>query len=179
MSTLTSPLPTLPTTLGRYTLWLGILLLFLGISGVVLPGVMSLTTDVFLGYLLLSAGVFWGMHSIRDNPKRFLNWLKPAILVVSGLLMLFYPKVTIDALALVLAIYLLMDAAGSLALAWNIRPASGWGWMLFNGLVSLLLAVMIMMSWPAISTWIVGLYVGISLIFDGAVLLAVYFAAKT
>ena len=45
MSTLTSPLPTLPTTLGRYTLWLGILLLFLGISGVVLPGVMSLTTD--------------------------------------------------------------------------------------------------------------------------------------
>jgi uncharacterized membrane protein HdeD (DUF308 family) len=173
-----STLPAFDKKLGRYTLGLGILLLLLGMTGFLLPGIMSLTTDVLLGYLLLTAGIFWGLHSIHDNPKRVLNWLKPAILVGSGLLMLFYPKTSIEALALVLAVYLLLDSAGSFTLAFNNRLTSGWWWMLFNGVVSLLLAAMILFNWPAISAWIVGIYVGISLTFDGAALLAIYFAAR-
>lgn len=162
----------------RHAPLFGILLLALGFAGFFLPNLMSLATDVSIGYLLLLGGVSWGLHSISNGPAYVSNWLKPAVLAGSGLLMLSYPKAGIEAMAMVLAIYLLLDAAGSSILAFIWRPAPGWVWMLSNGLISLMLAAMILSGWPAISAWIVGLYVGISLASDGISLLAVYFSTK-
>ena len=94
-------------------------------------------------------------------------WLKPVLLLVVGGLMLVYPVTGVATLGLLLAIYLLMDAFGSFALAQSIHPAKGWGWMAFNGVISALLAALFLIGWPATSIWLVGLYVSISLIFDG------------
>jgi len=40
---------------------------------------------------------------------------------------------------LLLSFYLLLDAFGSFALAQDLRPGPGWGWMLANGVVDLIL----------------------------------------
>ena len=178
MNTTLSMSPALAKSFGRYTLWLGILLLILGTLGFFLPGLMSLATSTFIAYWLVMGGVFWGIHSIRHNPKNLFNWLKPAILVGSGVFMLLNPQASIEALAFWLAIYLLLDMAGNFVLAFNIRPATGWLWMVFNGIISLVLALMILLNWPAISAWFVGLYVGLSLIMDGVALLGIHFAVK-
>ena len=45
-----------------------------------------------------------------------------------------------------------------------------WGWMVFAGLVSVVLGVFLLTTWPAASTYFVGLAIGIDLIFDGAAL---------
>jgi len=55
---------------------------------------------------------------------------------------------------------------------------SGWGWMVFNGIVSLLLALLFLIGWPATSMWLVGLYISISLLFDGGALVAIGMALR-
>ena len=165
-------------TVKRFSLVASILLLVLGSIGIFFPGIFAIATEVFIGTLLFLGGIFWGVQSIGTEPKKIISWIKPLILVGSGLLFLSYPVTGVEVLVMLLSFYLLLDAVGSFTLAWSMRPASGWVWMLLNGFISALLAVMIMLGWPAVSLWILGIYVGISLFMDGLSLLTAYFALK-
>lgn len=170
--------PTMKKLFGRYTLFAGVLLLLLGIAGFFLPVIASLATNVMIASLLIVGGISWGFHSISYAPKNILNWLKPVLLVSAGVIMLVFPVASIEVLAIWLAVFLLLDMASNFSLAFNSRPASGWWWMLLNGVISLVLAAMILFNWPGISPWIIGVYVSISLIFDGIALLAIRSAVK-
>jgi uncharacterized membrane protein HdeD (DUF308 family) len=77
------------------------------------------------------------------------------------------------ALALLLSFYLLLDAFGSFALARDLRPTTGWGWMTASGVVDLALIVFFTLGWPASSLVVLGIFVGASLLFDGAALAAI------
>lgn len=46
-----------------------------------------------------------------------------------------------------------------------------WGWMVFSGIVSVVLGISILVSWPSVTTYFIGLAIGIDLIFDGASLI--------
>ncbi len=153
--------------LGPRTLIVGILLVFIGTVGVMLPWTMSLVTSIYIAALLLTGGLFWAYHTLKSHPGSFMGWLKPFLLIVTGGLMLYYPLSGVAAVGIMFSFYLFFDAFGSFALAREIHPAKGWGWMTFNGVVSLLLAVLILIGWPATSMVLVGIFVGVSLIFDG------------
>lgn len=163
---------------GPYTIITGILLLVLGTVGILLPGLMSLGTVVFISWLMIIGGTIWAMHTFKYNRKSIMEWIKPTLLLISGALMLFNPVSGIAVVGMLLAFYLLLDAFGSFALAQSIHPAHGWGWMVFNGLFSLLLALLFLIGWPATSLWLVGLYVSISLLFDGGALIAIGIAMR-
>ncbi|HEC06720.1 MAG TPA: hypothetical protein ENJ12_07705 [Thiolapillus brandeum] len=155
---------------GRYSLIVGTLLILLGGVGIVLPELMSLETSVFIASLFLIGGIFWLSHAFKYSLRNWSDWLKPVLLLITGGLMLFYPLSGVAAVGLLLAIYLLMDAFGSFALASSLHGAPGGGWMIFNGVVSLFLAVLFLVGWPQTSMFLVGLYVAISLFFDGMAL---------
>ena len=160
------------------TLLTGLLLIILGTAGIILPGIMSLTTTLFLGWVLVIGGLLWGYHTFKQEKRPFLEWLKAVLLILTGGLLLFYPISGIAAVGLMLSFYLFLDAFASFGLAHSLHPAKGWGWMTTNGVLSLLLAVLFLIGWPASSLWLVGLYVGISLVFDGWVLLVMGFAMR-
>jgi len=42
-----------------------------------------------------------------------------------------------------------------------------WGWSLASGIISVMLGVMIYRQWPASGLWVIGMFVGIELIFNG------------
>lgn len=165
-------------TFGRYTLITGILLAILGTVGILLPQVVSLGTSLLVAWLMIAGGLFWAYHTWQYNARSFMDWLKPVLLIISGGLMLLYPMSGVAAVGLLLAIYLFLDAFGSFAIASAIRPAPGWGWMIFNGIVSLALALLFLIGWPETSLWLVGLYVSISLVFDGWALIAIGWALR-
>jgi len=71
-----------------------------------------------------------------------------------------------------------MDAYGSFLLAYSVRHKKGWIWMVFNGVISLILASFFLLGWPASSLWLVDLYISISLFFDGLALLTLYWAQR-
>ena len=43
-----------------------------------------------------------------------------------------------------------------------------WGWTVFSGLISFALGIYLLVTWPAASTYFIGIVIGIDLIFDGA-----------
>jgi uncharacterized membrane protein HdeD (DUF308 family) len=42
-----------------------------------------------------------------------------------------------------------------------------WGWLLFDVIITLILAVMIWRTWPASTVWVIGMLVGFSMLFSG------------
>ncbi len=158
-------------------LWVGIALTIIGLVGVVMPQVMSLVSELFLGWLMFAAGVLAAYMVFLSKGRAAIAWLKPFLLIVTGGILLLYPLAGIATLALLLSFYLLLDALASFGLAHDYYPLGGWGWMVFNGFLSLVLAAMIFAGWPATSAIWVGIFIGISLLVDGLVLIAMSLAA--
>ena len=154
-------------------------LLLLGIAGIALPQFMSMAVAFFAGWLMIVAGgiafyITW--YGLRD---RWVVWLKPFVLIAVGLLILLHPIAGTAALGLMLAVYFMLDGFAGVGSAWELRPRRGWGWLMFNGILSLALAVVFIAGWPSTSAWLIGLFIGISLFVDGLSLLMLGLVATT
>lgn len=163
----------------KFVIITSIALLLVGVIGILLPQVMAVTVTIFAGWLLVLAGglsLYSTWHGFR---ARGVAWLKPFVLLVFGLLILLHPLAGTAAFGLMLAVYFLFDGFSGIAAAWEARPQGGWGWVMLNGLLSLLLAAVFIAGWPFTSIWLIGLFIGISLFFDGLSLLMIALAAKT
>jgi len=77
------------------------------------------------------------------------------------------PLAGIATLALLIGGLLLVHGAGSVMVALKRKPGRGWGWILFDGALSIVLAILIAAGWPASSIPIIGLLAGFSLISAG------------
>jgi len=155
-----------------------IVLIVIGLFGIALPQFLSMAIALFAGWLLLFAGsiaLFITWHGFRE---RWVAWLKPFVLIAIGLLILLHPLAGTAALGLVLAIYFLFDGFAGVGSAWEMRPQTGWGWLMFNGITSLLLALVLIVGWPFSSAWLIGLFIGISLLVDGLSLLMICLATR-
>jgi len=152
----------------RKPLWVvGILLVALGTVGVFFPNIMSIAIEIYFGWLMVLAGALWSYYAFRIHVRSFSSWLKPVILVAAGVLWLMFPAPGIAVLTLLVAFYLLVDAFAGFNLAFEQRPQRGWLWLAFNGVLSLALAMIILVGWPEFSSFFLGIFVGISLLFDG------------
>jgi len=132
---------------------------------------MSLTTAYFIAWLLLFSGIFIAIHTYKTNKKDWLGWLKALLFIVTSILTFLNPLPGVAALGIILAAYLLVDAILSFSLAWKQKGEKGWWLIALNGLLSLILSFIFIWKWPFSSLYLVGLYVGISLFFDGIILL--------
>ena len=157
---------------GRHSFWAGVLLMILGAIGIALPLGMAVTMVEVVSLVLFIGGGLWLWHAWKHGAG-LAHWLKPLVPVVAGGLMIWSPMDGAAALALLLSFYLLLDAVGSFALARELRPTSGWGWMVASGVVDLVLVVFFTLGWPASSLVVLGIFVGTSLLFDGAALAAI------
>ncbi len=156
----------------------GIIFLLLGAVGIFFPGIMSLATAIFVGWLLLFSGFLAAFHTYKTDKKDWLGWLKAFIFLVTGGLIIINPLPGVAALGIIFAVYFLMDSFASFALAFEMKPLKGWWIVLINGILSIILAFIFLIGWPFSSLWLVGLFVGISLLFDGVVLLSLSHYAK-
>jgi uncharacterized membrane protein HdeD (DUF308 family) len=150
-----------------FLVW-GLVLVAVGTLAIVFAFVATLTTVLAFGILLLVGGVaevvgaFWA----RGWGGFFIQLLAGILYVVVGLLMIENPVGAAVALTLMLAaVFLVGGLLRIIASVYYKFP--GWGWVLFNGIVTLLLGLMIWRRWPEDSLWLIGLFVGIELICSG------------
>ncbi len=153
--------------------WLWFVLLGVGlvVLGTVALGsavIASLAAAVAIGVLLLLGGVaeavgaFW----CRCWSGFFLELLSGVLSIVVGLLFLRAPVGALAALTLLVACYLMAGGIFKVVAAVAYRFAA-WGWSLAGGIIDVILGLMIWQGWPASSLWVIGLFVGINLIFRG------------
>jgi uncharacterized membrane protein HdeD (DUF308 family) len=81
--------------------------------------------------------------------------------------LLMHPLLGVASLTLLLASLFLIEGVLDIVLYAKTRPAQGSGWVLFDGLVTIVLAGLIWIHWPSSSAWAIGTLVGVSMIMSG------------
>ncbi len=57
-------------------------------------------------------------------------------------------------------------------------PADDRGWLMVDGVITLVLALMIWSTWPSSAAWVVGTLVGVSMLFSGITRLMLSITAR-
>lgn len=154
---------------GGWTILLGVLLMILGIIAIAFPFASSVAAAIWVGWLLIIGGAVLLAHAIRGRHESgfWLKLLWSIVYLVAGILLLASPVSGVLTLTLVLAVLWIVEGATAIALAFRLRPARPWGWVLFDGIVTVLLGLLIWIGWPGNATWLLGLFLGISLLATG------------
>jgi len=90
--------------------------------------------------------------------------------LLCGIALLAHPLFASGVLSIILAVYFIIDGISELVAGIQLRPSSGWGWMLFGGIVSILLGIMIWSQFPLSGIWAIGILMGIKLFFVGLIM---------
>jgi acyl dehydratase len=80
--------------------------------------------------------------------------------------------ITAEVLTLVMALFFFVGGLFQIVDS-AVLGFSGWGWHLIDGLITIVLGLMILAQWPASGLWVIGLFVGIDLIFYGLAWIAI------
>ena len=157
------------TRVGRWVTILGAVMIVAGFLAVLAPGPAALAATIFFGAMFFVGGVAEVAHAVATRTEIGFAWklLSGIAMIVLGALFAIFPLAGIATLALLVGGLLLAHGVGSVMLALKRRPGRGWGWILFDGVLSIVLAIMIAVGWPATSIPIIGLLAGFSLISAG------------
>jgi uncharacterized membrane protein HdeD (DUF308 family) len=160
----------------------GILLVILGLAAMIVPPLASLAVTIFLGWMFLISGIaglaltFWA----RQMPGFWWSLISAALAVAAGIILLAQPVQGTLTLTIVVGAYFLAEGVATIMYALEHRRelSERWSWLLFAGILDILIAGMIITGLPGSAEWAIGLLVGINLLFGGASLIGVALAAR-
>jgi uncharacterized membrane protein HdeD (DUF308 family) len=166
---------------GWFFLW-GLALIVLGTIAITYANVTTVVSIMTLGIILAICGVvgildafqFWW----RMWGSFFLHLIIALLYLAAGVMLIKGPLAGSVSLTLLMAI--LFITVGIIRIIYSlIYQLPGRGWRFFNGLTTLVLGILILKSWPESGLFIIGLFVGIDLIFAGWVYIMGAFAARS
>ncbi len=144
------------------------------VAGVIAMGSVVAATEtavLVVGIMMLMGGVaeIIAAFSVKTWGK-FLLWMLLGVLyVAAGMIAIMNPLLAAAYLTLMLGFALVFGGVLRIFLAFQMKSAGGpWGWVVLSGLITLLLGAMIIAQWPASSLFVLGIFLGIDLIFIGA-----------
>lgn len=154
--------------------WLGIVLLILGALAILFPLVASIAAKLMIGWIFLISGAFvlWQAFQAKSWRPGLVSGLIGALQLALGVYLAFFPLTGLVSLTLLLAVAFAVQGGFEVMLGWQHRPGHGndgpgWIWMGLSGLVSLLLAGMLVAGLPGTALWALGLLMGINLFSSG------------
>ncbi len=160
----------------------GILLTVCGLAAILLPVVASLAITVLLGWLLILSGgfalalTFWS----RQSPGFWWSLLSAVVALIAGVVLLLRPIEGTLTLTIIVGAYFLAEGVVTVMYAIQNREklTERWGWLLAAGIADLVVAAIIISGFPGTALWVIGLLVGINLLFGGASMIGVALAAR-
>jgi len=156
----------------KATTWsivLSVLMIAAGVLAIASPAIAGVAATVFFGWLLIFSGMLHLVYAWQAGRAGAVVWeiLVGMLYGGIGVYLLARPVAGLASLTLALAIYLVTEGVLEFVLSFQLRPLPGSGWLLFDGIVTLVLAAMIGSAWPISSVWAVGTLVGLSMFFSG------------
>ena len=186
-------LPFLPSPVGpahddrtsmRSHWWLffvfGMISVFVGLLAIGSPHIATSKSVIVIGILLLVVGITEVIHAVTvRNLKGFaMHLLSAALYLLIGVFMLEGPVQAAAVLTLLFAASFL--TGGLLRIIFSlIERFPAWPWVLLHGVVDLFLGALIWNRWPESSLWVIGLFVGIDLLFHGWSWIVLSLSART
>ena len=163
-----------------WSIALSVLMILAGVLAIVIPPTAGVAVTLLVGWLLLICGAAHLVFAWYAHRAGAVVWelLLGVAYIIAGGYLLMHPLAGMASLTVALVIYLFAEAILEFILSFSLRPLPGAGWILFDGIITLILAIMIWKAWPSSAEWALGTLVGISLLFGGVSRLVISLAAR-
>lgn len=150
---------------------LGVVFLIAGFIALGSAVAATASAVMIVGIMMIMGGVaeIVAAFSVKGWGKFIVWMLLGALYVGAGIIAIMNPFAAATILTLMLGAALVAGGVLRIFLAFNMKSAGKpWGWVVVSGLVTLLLGAMIIAQWPASSFFVLGIFLGIDLIFIGS-----------
>jgi uncharacterized membrane protein HdeD (DUF308 family) len=163
-----------------WSIVLSVLMITAGLLAVGVPAIAGVAVTAVVGWLLIFSGLLHLAFAWRAGRTGGVLWeiLLGVVYGGIGFYLLARPVIGLESLTLAIAIYLLIEGVLEFVLSFQLRPAPGSGWLLVDGIITLVLAAMIWSTWPSSAAWVVGTLVGIGMFFSGITRLMLSLAVR-
>jgi uncharacterized membrane protein HdeD (DUF308 family) len=156
----------------KNTRTVGIVMIVIGILGILVPNLIGIAFNTFVGGIFLLASSALAFNAWHTKKQNMSLWFKPFVLAALALIIFIHPAIILGVLGLLIAIYFLISGFTSMVLSFELQSSAKF-FSLFNGITSFVLGVIVLINWPFSSAWVIGLLIGISFLFDGIALLSI------
>lgn len=159
---------------------LGISLVIFGIFFLAYSYAATIVSIIYLGALMMAAGICEGIKSFKMNKwsNFFLHLFLSILYLVAGLFLIYNPALNAITLTLLLAIFFVVSGIAKIlfSITQNVPHKN---WILFSGILGIILGILIWSQWPYSGFWVIGMFVGIDLIFTGVSWIQLSLIAKS
>lgn len=151
-----------------WALALGITLIVLGMVALYAAVFTTVVSVILFGWLLIIGGALQTAHGCwrRQWSGFFIDLLTGVLYLVVGFMLVSQPVEGAEALTLMLAVALVFIGAMRIVVSLT-SHFQHWVWLLLNGVVTLVLGIIIWQGWPVSGLWVIGLFIGIDMLFYG------------
>lgn len=148
---------------------MGVLLTILGVIAIATPAVAGTAVVITIGVVLLVGGIVQFVSGLRAEgwSNKLPSLILGVITTLCGLGLLGEPWIGMKFIALLLAVFFVVEGIWKIIASFSYRPASGWLLMLLSGAIALVLGLLIWQQWPVSGLWAIGILVGVDLLSTG------------
>jgi uncharacterized membrane protein HdeD (DUF308 family) len=148
---------------------LGVLLIVLGIFAWIEVVAVTLAGVILLGAAMLVGGVFQIIHAfaVRGWSGFLLHVLMGVLYIIGGFLIMAEPVQGAVVVTVFLAVCLAIAGIMRMVLAVQHRELTGWWLMLFSGLITLLIGLLLYAWLPWSGLWVLGTLIAVELVIQG------------
>ena len=164
----TSTVPIVRESVG-WSIVLSVLMIIAGFLSIAIPAAAGIAVNLLVGWMLVFSGGAHLVYAWQTRHNRGFVWelLLGILYFFVGGYLLVNPISGLVSLTLALSLYLWMEGILEFILSYMLRSIPGAGWLLFDGIVTVILAFMIWRTWPWSTEWAIGTLVGVSMLFSG------------
>lgn len=157
-----------------------VLFMLLGLAAIAIPQVFTVGFELLIGSLFLVGGIvqYIRLFQTMDAPGFWGSAFNALLNLVIGILLLLFPILGILSLTYLMIAYFIIDGISKIYFALQLKGFSKWGWIAFSGVISLLLAGLILSGLPGTAVWTLGLLIGVNMLFFGFSLFGVASSIK-
>jgi len=159
----------------------GVLAIVFGCLAIASPWVAGQSVMWLIGVLVIVAGIMRMMWAFQASSlgKGAMVFLIGVLTLLAGIAVIAHPVMTSSVLTIMLAIYFFVDGFSEVMAAFALPSGvDGKGWLIFDGVVTIALGVMIFMGFPVAGTVAIGVFLGIKLLLVGFSMFMLGSAAK-
>ena len=130
----------------------------------------TVATVYFVGIMMVVSGIAEVVNAFQVKTwGKFLLWALLGVLyIIAGFVTFENPLLAAAVLTLILGSVLIVSGIMRIILGFSMKHGMPWIWVVLSGVVTLLLGLIILNHWPVSSLYILGLFLGIDLVFAGA-----------
>lgn len=149
---------------------LGICLGILGTCAIYAAVFSTMISVIILGSIFTIASAFMLVDTFKfwlhKGISFFIHLIFSLLYLLAGLSLIFTPITGAITLTLLLGIFFIGIGIIRIIISLYLKLPR-WGWMLFNGIITTILGILILSQWPTSGLYIIGLFVGIDIALIG------------